>query len=465
MGQQFQKIRAKTLDEAYRVMRRQFGLDAIVVSTRHVNAGGLFGFFGERMVEITASVPTPDVRSAPRRPSAVERKYASQRLPEELKRSLSMEHYERIVREAQKRMNGEAPGGAETLSPAARAFESLPETPPRPAHVAAPPGPAQAAPAASAAAPAAAPAESPVVPFRKPTDEPSAEVLRREVREIREMLQVLYSESPGAGLPTEFAPYYRMLVNRGVSRKVAAQLLGAVLRDSDPGVLRNGRIFEERLKLEIRKRVRVTGGLAVEAGTRRVVVLCGPTGVGKTTNLAKLAALYTVRERARVALLTADTYRIAAPEQLRVYANIIGLPLRVVNDLKELGEALHDMRRFDLVFMDTAGNSQFNLEQINELKSLLQEVQPYETVLTMSANTHLEDLRSVVSNFKCLNPTSVLFTKIDETRQYGAMLSILVEASLPLSYISVGQNVPDDIRVASTAHVANLVMEGRESRG
>ncbi|HNT86613.1 MAG TPA: flagellar biosynthesis protein FlhF, partial [Candidatus Hydrogenedentes bacterium] len=346
MGQQFQKIRAKTLDEAYKIMRRQFGLDAIVVSTRHVSAGGVFGFFRERMVEITASVPTPEVRGGPRRPSAVERKYAAQRLPEELKRSLAIEQYEQIVRDAQKRMHGEAPPPeVAPPRPAARVFEAVPEepvkpAPTRPAASTAPPS----TPAAQAAA-APAPAQAPVLQFRKPVEEPSAEVLRREVREIREMLQVLYSETPGAGLPTEFAPYYRLLVNRGVSRKVAAQLLGATLRDREAGVLRNRRLFEERLRLEIRRRVRVTGGLAVEAGTRRVIVLCGPTGVGKTTNLAKLAALYSVRERARVALLTADTYRIAAPEQLRVYANIIGLPLRVVNDVKELGDAIEDESR------------------------------------------------------------------------------------------------------------------------
>lgn len=460
MGQQFKKIRAASLDEAYRAMRSQYGLDAIVVSTKQINEGGLFGFFGQRMVEITASVPAPETRTATRKPSAIERKYAAQRLSEEAKRSAEIERFEHLIRNAQRRMNGETP--VNEMEPPVRADVPAPGEPapePRPAHA---PQPVSSVPLPAHGQTA----EAPLLQFPKAqSDEMSADTLRREVREIREMLQVLYSESPGAGLPAEFAPYYRALVARGVSRKVAAQLVAGVVHDSDLSVLRNSRIFEERLKLEIRKLTPVTGGLAVEAGTCRVVALCGPTGVGKTTNLAKLAAQFTVRERARVAMITADTYRIAAPEQLRVYANIIGVPLRVVNDVKEMKDTLRDLRQYDLVFMDTAGNSQFNLEQINELKGLLQAVEPYETILALSANTHLEDLRSIVSNFKCLNPSSLLFTKIDETRQYGAMLTVLAEAGLPLAYLSNGQNVPDDIRVASSAIVANLIMEGKEDRG
>jgi flagellar biosynthesis protein FlhF len=156
---------------------------------------------------------------------------------------------------------------------------------------------------------------------------------------------------------------------------------------------------------------------------------------------------------------------VGAPEQLRVYANIIGLPMRIANDAKEASEALKAFQDYDLVFVDTAGGSQFNLEQINELKGLLQVVRPHETALVMSATTQLEDLRNVTANFACLQPNSVTFTKLDETRQYGAMFSMLVESGLPLGYVSVGQNVPDDLRIATPAMIANLVLEGKDSRG
>ena len=495
MAQEFKKIRARSLSEAYRLMRDQFGLDALVMSTETVNEGGIFGFFGKEMVEVTVAVQTPDLVPSGRSLSAVERKYtATGGAPRNPQEAARLKHYEALVRAAQERMQG----GGESVSPMPESIAAVEQ--PKPAHVPQQaaraetpvPAPRRTPAAASSEAtfpaatfPAATSPEStpvrmeqaftqsnvahepkPVLPFPKPQEPgPNVESLRRELAEMRDMLQVMYSENPSAGLPTEFAHHYRHLVNLGVSRRVAAQLVAAVLRNADLDALRTGRLFEERLKLEIRRRVRVTGGIATEAGTCRVVALCGPTGVGKTTTLAKLAARFAVRERARVAAITADTYRIAAPEQLRVYANIVGVPLTVVNDPQEMRRALDQYRQYDLVFIDTAGSSQFNLDQINELKGVLEAARPCETLLALAANTQIADLRNVVSNFKCLNPTSVIFTKVDETRQYGSLLTVLVEAGLPLSYLSTGQNVPDDIRVAASATVANLIMEGRDYRG
>ena len=144
---------------------------------------------------------------------------------------------------------------------------------------------------------------------------------------------------------------------------------------------------------------------------------------------------------------------------MRVYANIIGVPLRVVvNEPREIAEALYEFRDRDLVLMDTAGGSQFNLDQINELKGVLHAAQPQETILVMSACTQLEDLRNVVANFSCLDPTSVLFTKLDETSLYGSMFSILVESRLPLCYLSNGQNVPDDLLTVTPGMVADLLL-------
>ncbi len=423
MAQVLKRVRAGSLEEAYRIVRQRFGADAVVLNTAQANEGGFLGFFGRKLVELTVSVP---VSPQGRRPSAAERKYAAQRPGGgDPQIEDSVKYFKEIVRNAQ--------GRART---------------------------------GSAAEGTSAAATAPVVPFPTP-DRSSGEQgsLRREVQEIREMMQVLYAEHPGAGLPTEFAPHYRTLTERGVSRRIAAALLGAVLKNSDLDILRDPRVFVERLGHEIRRIVPVTGGIALQPGRRHVVALCGATGVGKTTNLAKLAAHFSVRQRIRVALVTADTYRIAAPEQLRVYANIIGIPMRVANDHPEMTKALEAFAEYDLVLVDTAGGSQFNLEQINELKHMLAVVNPHETMLVMGANTQLEDLRNVAGNFKCLSPTSVMFTKLDETRRYGVMLSALLETGLPLGYLSVGQRVPDDIRVASPGNVAGLILEGRENRG
>ncbi len=435
MGQRFYKVRGNTLEDAYRRMRAKLGPNAIVLSTNQVTEGGIFGMLGRKVVEITASVPGLPDAPVERPRSMVERKYVeNSRLDRPAEDDAKRLEYERMIRDAQRRMGGAPPvaGRAETPAPPV---------------------------AEGGAAPMLA------FPKRKPAPEAAGEDLRREVQEIREMMQVIYAESPGAGLPTEFAPHYRALVRRGVSRKAAAALVAGVLKNGDLSVLRDPRVFTERLHFEIRRAIRATGGIALHGGQCRIVALCGPTGVGKTTNLAKIAAHFAVNERARVALLTCDTYRVAASEQLRIYANIIGLPLRVANDPREAADAARDFRDYDLILMDTAGGSQFNLEQINELKTVLHAVRPHETLLVMSATTQIEDLRNVVANFKCLQPTAALFTKTDETRQYGAMFSIMVETDLPLSYVSIGQNVPDDIRPASPAMIANLILEGKDHRG
>lgn len=457
MAQQFHKIRAHTLEEAWRQVQKQFGPEALVVNTTEVQEGGIFGFFGRKMVEVTASVPANTLASQVRAPSAAQRRYTATSSPSRPASTgkaptETVEYFEKLVRDAQQRMNAK---------PAA----SVPASPAPPPQAPAGQRPSLTSYTAHGARVGGQAAPSPVVPFPTPESRSQNPEVHRELQEIREMMEVLYTESPGAGLPSEFAPHYRTLIERGVSRKVAAVLIGAVVKHSDLHLMREQRVFLERLHMEIRKLLHGTGGLALQGGVCRVVALCGPTGVGKTTNLAKLAAYYAVRERARVALITTDTYRVAATDQLRVYANIIGLPMTVVQDPREMAEALRAYQSYDLVLVDTAGGSQFNLEQINELKGVLISARPHETLLVMSASTPLDDLRNIVSNFKCCNPTAVLFTKVDETRQYGALLSVMAESGLPLSYLSTGQNVPDDICIASPAMVANLILEGTIQRG
>lgn len=443
MAQQFHKIRARTLAEAWRQVRRQFGPEALVINTSEVREGGLMGLLGRKMVEVTASVPADSLAAQVRTPSSAERRYAeTSRVQAPARPGETVEYFEKLVRDAQRRMNTIPAASANGAQDARGQVASRPAADAR-----------------------GGPAAAPVVPFPKPGETAPNAGLQRELQEIREMMEVLYAESPGAGLPSDFAPHYRALIERGVSRKVAAVLIGAVVKNCDLAIMRDKRVFAERLQMEIRKIVHGTGGLAIQAGECRVVALCGATGVGKTTNLAKLAAYFSVRERARVALITSDTYRVAAAEQLRVYANIIGLQMKIAHNEEDIEEALRAFAGYDLVLMDTAGGSQFNLEQINELKGCLRAARPHETMLVMSACTPVDDMRNIVANFRCCNPTSVLFTKVDETRQYGAMLSVLAETGLPMSYLSTGQNVPDDICLASPAIMANLILEGKIKRG
>jgi flagellar biosynthesis protein FlhF len=430
MGQKFHTFRAPTFNEAYHLMRRQLGEEAVVVRTVQVRDGSFLGFLGRKLVELTAAAAPHQAQSLGRKRSAAEKRYlANADVGSEERVSDSITYFQQLVSDAQKRAGIGATGPS---IPPVYTREAL----------------------------------ASVLPFRKPEKELATyEQLQKEVREMREMLQVLAAENPGVGWPAEFAPHYRLLTEHGVSRKVAASLLAAVLKDADMAVLRDVRVFGERLKIEVRRRISVTGGIALTSGTRRVIALVGATGVGKTTNLAKLAAMFAVREHARVALLTSDTYRVAAPEQLRVYANIIGLPMKVVRDPKEIVQGLREFSDSDLALIDTAGSSQFNLKQMHELKGILDAAQPDEIMLVLSANTQLEELRSMVANFGSVKPSSLLFSKLDETQRCGAMLSIAAETGLPLSYISTGQNVPDDLALAHAGMVAEMILEEKDVRG
>jgi flagellar biosynthesis protein FlhF len=423
MAQKLHTFKAPSLDEAYQQMRAALGGEAVVLNTANVTDGGFLGLFGRKMVEVTASAPEPSPLPAKRARSSAERKYSeAARLGSDQNVHDTVAYFRQLVADTQKRMASQPPKKQADSAP------------------------------------------GPVLPFAARGNRQKREAVpQSELREIRQMLEVLIAEKPGAGIPAEFGPHYRALVDRGVTRPAAAALFARMAR-GDMSLLRNPRVLRQRLKLEICKDLPVSGGIGLTPGRCRVVALVGATGVGKTTNLAKLAAHFAVRQRARVAMVTADTYRIAAPEQLRIYANIIGLPMHVVHEADEMAPLLRSLRHNDLVLVDTAGGSQFNKHQLTELQGLLAEARPDETMLVVSANTHYDDAVQVVTRFRVLKPTSLFMTKLDETQRFGPLFSLALETGLPLSYLSVGQNVPDDLLLAKPGMIADLIVKDGKSR-
>ena len=164
-------------------------------------------------------------------------------------------------------------------------------------------------------------------------------------------------------------------------------------------------------------------------------------------------------------MITTDTYRVAATDQMQTYANIIDLEMRVVHEAGEMKAARKHFAKHDLVLIDTAGGSPFNRSQMTDMRGLLDIAQPDETHLLLSASTSLEDLRHAVTHFSILKPTALFFTKLDETTRYGPLYCLSAEAGLPLSYFSTGQNVPDDVQLVGPGAVANLVIEGGDEGG
>jgi flagellar biosynthesis protein FlhF len=219
-------------------------------------------------------------------------------------------------------------------------------------------------------------------------------------------------------------------------------------------------IFAMRAELTrlVENQIDVNGPLHTSAGEGRVVALVGPTGVGKTTTIAKLAANYRLRENKTVGLITVDTYRIAAVEQLRTYAEIIDLPMEVVSTPREMREAIARMKSLDLVLMDTAGRSPRDDVRIQELKTILAEANPAEVHLVLSAVSGAKSLATTAERFATVGTTAMIITKLDEATGLGNLLSVARDSSLPISYVTDGQNVPDDIRIAQKRAIAQQIL-------
>ena len=198
----------------------------------------------------------------------------------------------------------------------------------------------------------------------------------------------------------------------------------------------------------------------------RVVFFIGPTGVGKTTTIAKIASRFKVEKGKKVALFTADTYRIAAAEQLRTYANILDTPLKIVYSPKELNEELTmaQEEEFDLVLVDTAGFSHKNEEQRNETRELIDQLSDEfekEVYLVLSATTKYRDLLEIADMYKENFQFKMLFTKLDETSCYGNILNMKLYTGADLSYTTYGQNVPEDIEIFNTQNIVKLLLGGK----
>lgn len=194
-----------------------------------------------------------------------------------------------------------------------------------------------------------------------------------------------------------------------------------------------------------------------------IVALVGSTGVGKTTTAAKMAAWHSLRKGKRVALLSMDCYRIGATDQLRTYAKIMRLPCEIVLRKKDLSKALARHMNKDVIIIDTAGKSPYDEEHINELKDWFSPCEDIEPHLVLSATTKKEDLQTVIQSFAGLAVSSLILTKLDETRAYAALCQQVVASSLPVSYLSTGQRVPEDFLMASKKFLDSLFKEGWSS--
>ncbi len=252
------------------------------------------------------------------------------------------------------------------------------------------------------------------------------------------------------------------LLDAELDDDVARDLVNRVVKESPPREQHDLPVLRSRLARLVESQIRIHGPIQVVPGHPRLVALIGPTGVGKTTTIAKLAANFHLREQRRVGLITVDTYRIAAIDQLRMYADIIDLPMEVVTHPQELPEAMARLGHLDLVLMDTAGRGVCDEARIQELRDLLQVAKADEVHLVLSSVSSRSSLLKTTRHFRQVGATALLLTKLDEATGLGNLLPLFQDSELPLSYVTHGQDVPDDISNADARQLARQIV-GREA--
>jgi flagellar biosynthesis protein FlhF len=290
---------------------------------------------------------------------------------------------------------------------------------------------------------------------------PPAAVVHDQIQELRTLVQELCRRSRGRGLgdmPEELFRLFAWLIDADVNEDLARELIERVRREYHGPDLKDPVMLQARISRMVEADLQVSGPMVVTPGRCRVAALVGPTGVGKTTTIAKLAANFRLKEKRRVGLITVDTYRIAAVEQLRTYADIIDLPMQVVSTPREMREAVRRMAGFDLVLMDTAGRSPKDEVRLQELKAFLTEAAADEVHLVLSSVGSARTLEQTAQRFAAVGTTALVLTKLDEASGLGNILPVLRSCKLPLSYLTNGQNVPDDIEIADAAKLAKMIL-------
>jgi len=411
------KFEAETLQEALAKIKRDFGPEAVILHTKKYKRGGIFGLFGRETTEVTAGI---DIN--------IDRPKQTQQIP-----------YEKPAPQPP------------AMQPQYKSQSSPQQQSPRIA---------------------AQPRLEPMVQVYNRVEDISLknDTLARELSEGKVSLSgslrpvrdnMGTSGSAGPALKSGIGRIQKMLIDNGVEENLVYRTLQNINSQLTDTQINNKVFIEQYLYDYLSNMVQVSGPIKTTPGTSKVVAFIGPTGVGKTTTIAKLAAKYALIEGKSVVMITADTYRIAADLQLKKYGEIMGIPVEIVLTPADFKKVINKHLDKDLIFFDTAGRSPRNRQHLAELKEFLEVHSPIETHIVISSVTKYFDALSIINNFGMVPIHRMLFTKLDETKNYGMLLNLSVgSGGIPISFLTVGQNVPDDLEVADPKVISRLVIKG-----
>ncbi len=427
-------FRAANMPKALALVKQHLGSDAVIVHTRTFKQGGMLGLGAKTFVEITARKPEPSESARPPRVSAPASGGVNKRLVRMYSQDASVPDKNALNTAVARSNRAAARIGPELLNePAGKRINLDPAT-------------------IKKTATRAADISSDI----------SQEMVRGEISQLRQLVENLVREQRqlhAPQMPEQLFDIYLDLIQREVADEIAKELIQEVQRDMTGNQIMSADLVRQKIVNVLDNIISTAGPICENLdGRARVVVLIGPTGVGKTTSIAKIAANLKLRQNKKVGLITIDTYRIGAVDQLRMYAQIIDVPLQVVLTPSDLRGAIDAMSDKDVILIDTAGRSQNDELKMHELKTFLNAAQPDEIHLVISSTANQSHMLSAVEKFKSLGVDRIILTKLDEAISFGVILSVMKKMNASISYITTGQSVPDDIEVAVGRKLARMLL-------
>lgn len=389
---------ANNIQEAMLQVKIEMGQDAVILHTRRFKEGGFLGFFAKEFVEVTAATdndyPVPKVGATKIATNSKQIVWPEINQKKENPSDLNEDIQEETLKDQQEQITSNSSNELEDMK-----------------------------------------------------------------KLMHEMMEQIENASLNIGLNKIGEKFYHCLITNEVEEKLAKRLVKRCLEKVPPDKLTDENYLREHFLENICQILKKPKPIYLpKRRKQQVIALVGPTGVGKTTTIAKLAANFTLNNQQNIALVTSDTYRIAAVEQLKTVGDLIGVPVEVVFTPQSMKNCIIMHSDKDLIFIDTAGRSHKNALQMGELKAFLDAAEPNEIFLVLSATTKYKDMSEIIKTYQTINFNRIIFTKLDETSTYGPILNTIQGSKKYLSYFTTGQSVPDDIEIADQYKIAELIL-------
>ena len=307
-------------------------------------------------------------------------------------------------------------------------------------------------------------------------DDAGIKEIKKELERVTDKLKLMQSamwdmssDKRDVVIPPEFSEIYAIAKKSGMNKTHLDNIMKLTLNHMPPKMRHSSITVKRYFNTLLKKMIPIRIERPLTSNSKKIMMFVGPTGVGKTTTVAKLAARFAFKKekKYKVGIITLDTYRIGAVEQLMTYAKMMKLSIETVIDPNDFLSAINSLKHNDYILIDTVGSSQHDKEKIDKLYSFLRAVDGYSQIdvnLVLSAATKYEDLQDIFENFSILPIDTLVFTKLDETKSYGNIFSLVYQENRPISYFSTGQEVPDDLEVATSEILINSLLDMKEVR-